>query len=101
VLVRLCQNAGDKYPWAGKLVPLTRLRHPWFDNVLILTGQFCGVGIIFAAAIKLRFDSLAGHREEKIAHSTKNPSTTDSTPLPDVSLCHARGMGNPTKKKGI
>jgi hypothetical protein len=60
-------------------------------------------GIIFAAAVKasLRFESLAGHHEEKIAHSAKNPSTTDSTPLPDVSLFHARGMGNPTKGKHL
>jgi len=77
--VRLCQNAGDKYPWSGKLVPLTRLRHPWFDNVLISTGQFCGVGYYFCSGSQasLRFESLAGHHEEKIAHSAKNPSTTD------------------------
>jgi hypothetical protein len=45
-------------------------------------------GIIFAAAIKLRFESLAGRHEEKIAHTTKNLSTS-STPLPELLLVFA------------
>jgi hypothetical protein len=60
----------------------------------------CGV-LFLQRQSKLRFESLASHREEKIAHSTKNPSSTDSTPLPDVSLLPCSRHRKPHKMKAF
>jgi len=66
--------------------------------------NFAVWGIIFAAAVKLRFASnrlpATTKRKSRILPKIPQPPT-DSTPLPDVSLFHARGMGNPTKEKHL